>query len=264
MLARLNGIDIYYRVTGGGPPLLLINGLGCDTRLFGPLTTLLKGSFTVINYDQQQAGRSGKPGRTASIAELAEEALGLLARLGISKTSVFGFSMGGMIAMELAAGHPGTVDRLFLVSTAPSINRPFPVSKDIKEMMHSTEITDGLLTDVFLNFFGPDYRKKIPVGAYLDFRHNDPEPQPASAYLRQLETLDSADLSNRAGRIVSPTLLFAGSEDRVIPPANSRWLNQRIRTSRIEMVKGAGHMLPVEVPEILANGMVKHYACQTL
>src|ERR1700691_1665258 len=118
-LTVVNGIELYYESHGSGDPLLLIGGLGLAVSEMQPLIEALAAGQRVIAVDNRGAGRSAKPPGPYAIEQLADDAAALAADLGVSRADVLGISMGGRIAMSLALDHPGFVDRLMLVSTAP-------------------------------------------------------------------------------------------------------------------------------------------------
>ncbi len=254
---KYNDIELYYEVAGKGPPLLLIGGLGCDTRLLEPLTNQLKSSFTVIGYDMRCAGQSDKPTTLFTISELADEARALIKYLGYKKPCALGFSMGGVVVMDMALRHSDTLDKIFLVATAPSLKRPpYPIAPDITAMLHRTEVSPELLTQVYENIFGPEYKKRVSAEAFIKFRMEDVNPQPADAYLNQLRACEANDLCDSVCKIKAPTFVIVGDQDRLIPPKNSRWLKEQIPNSKLFIFKGVGHMVPLEAPEKLANVVV--------
>ncbi|HPM41882.1 MAG TPA: alpha/beta hydrolase, partial [bacterium] len=251
-----NGIGIYYEVAGSGPEILLVNGLGGDTRFWAPLVACLEKSFRVLAYDMRCAGKSDKPDAPFSVEDLADEAHALLGRLCSGRACVLGFSMGGMVAIKLAARHPDCVRKLFLVATAPSLKGPFPASEKTLSMFRRTDISAELLTEVYEAVFGPEYRKKVSAREFIDFRMNDENPQPAFAYLRQMEALESFDLRAEVKKITASATVIAGEEDSVIPPDNADWLSGQIKGSTLHRIPGVGHMAPLEAAEGLADILI--------
>ena len=116
--APVNGIDLFYDERGEGTPLLLITGLSGNALDWTPLLPTLAEGHRVIAIDPRGAGRSSAPPGPYTMAMLAADALGLLNHLGIERAHVVGFSLGGMIAQELAIAAPARVDRLVLLATA--------------------------------------------------------------------------------------------------------------------------------------------------
>src|SRR5262249_5970703 len=120
--------NVHFAVTGpaAAPPLLLIHSLGASSHVFDALAPALERAFRVVRYDLPGHGLSSPPaaGAAASVAGLAQGAAALLDRLGIARAHVFGLSLGGQVALALAATTPGCVDRLVLCATAPRLGSP--------------------------------------------------------------------------------------------------------------------------------------------
>ncbi|WP_334173334.1 alpha/beta fold hydrolase [Sinomonas sp.] len=116
-IAHVRGVALYYEVHGSGFPLLLIGALGASVPLHRELVAGLA-AHGVIAFDNRGSGRSDKPDIPYSIQMMALDALGLMGALGIEQTDIVGISMGGRIALEIAADHPARVRKLVLVSTS--------------------------------------------------------------------------------------------------------------------------------------------------
>src|SRR5215211_5170886 len=104
-LAAVNGLNLYYEETGSGPPLMLIAGLSGNTLGWAMLLPALAERFRVIAFDNRGAGRSSAPPGPYTTREMADDAAALLDHLGIEQAHVFGFSLGGLIAQELALNY---------------------------------------------------------------------------------------------------------------------------------------------------------------
>ncbi|MFH1223238.1 MAG: alpha/beta hydrolase, partial [Pseudomonadota bacterium] len=252
------GINLYYEISGSGPALFLINGLAGDTRQWKPLIDKIKTSFQVISYDMRCAGQSDKPDKPFSLEAVTNEAYNLIRHLRHDKVHVLGFSMGGMVTMSLAQKYPDSINKIFLVSTTPSLKRPHPISNSNMEMLRRTDVSNELLTKVYESVFGPKYKKASSVDNFINFRMNDDSAQPAFAYLRQLEALESWDLYKEVEKISVPAIIVAGEEDKLIPLENSIWLNSHITGSKLYTLKDVGHMVPLEAPDELANILVSN------
>ena len=110
---------LHYERTGRGNPLLCITGFTISSAIYEPVLPLWSARFDCITYDNRGSGRSGAPLRTTSMAELAADAARLLDALDVPSAHVFGISMGGMIAQELALRFPERVRGLLLAGTTP-------------------------------------------------------------------------------------------------------------------------------------------------
>ena len=118
-LARVGEIELSYERAGSGPPLLLIMGMsGTFDHWDAGFLADLRRDFDVIVYDHRGVGSSSPlDGPPLTIAQLAEDAAGLLDALEIDTAHVLGISMGGMVAQELALAHPERIDTLTLGCT---------------------------------------------------------------------------------------------------------------------------------------------------
>jgi pimeloyl-ACP methyl ester carboxylesterase len=126
--APVNGLQMYYEIHGsGGTPLLLLHGglFNIDLQ-FGELLPSLAAGRKVIAADFQGHGRTNDIDRPLTSAGLASDVVGLLQFLQVSRTDVFGFSVGGGVALHLAIRHPELVRKLIVssVSFHPDGDRP--------------------------------------------------------------------------------------------------------------------------------------------
>jgi pimeloyl-ACP methyl ester carboxylesterase len=126
--APVNGLDMYYEIHGdGGTPLLLLHGglFNIDLQ-FGAVLPDLAETRRVIAADFQAHGRTGDIDRPLTAAHLASDVVGLLAHLGIEQVDVFGFSVGGAVALHLAIKNAGLVRKVVISSASfhPDGDRP--------------------------------------------------------------------------------------------------------------------------------------------
>jgi pimeloyl-ACP methyl ester carboxylesterase len=118
--ASVNGLRLYYEIHGGGRPLVLLHG-GLHTigLTFAPLIGPLAATRQVIAVELQGHGRTADTARPMTIGALASDVLALLDQLGVAETDLFGFSLGGLVACEIAFRAPGRVGRLIAASADP-------------------------------------------------------------------------------------------------------------------------------------------------
>jgi pimeloyl-ACP methyl ester carboxylesterase len=117
--APVNGLQLYYEEHGSGHPLVLLHGgLHTIDLSFGALIPLLAASHRVIAVELQGHGRTADIDRAPTYPNLADDVAALLDHLGIERADVFGFSLGGLVAIELGLQHPTRVDRLVLAAVS--------------------------------------------------------------------------------------------------------------------------------------------------
>lgn len=251
-IAKVGDIRIHYLIEGQGPPLLMIMGFGASSVAWSDeYTARFTPSFRTIRFDNRGTGLSDKPDGEYSIRMMAEDAAGLLRAQGIEKAHVFGVSMGGMIAQELALRHPQRVRTLILGST--SFGGPNAVVAST-ELMQSwaglaalpvEQAIERGLTFLYSDGFIARMKEQL-IRRGLALAHLRP---PLDALLRQFAAVSQFDAFDRLSEIRVPTLILTGSDDKIVPAENSRILAERIPSARLVIFEGAGHGYLVECAE---------------
>jgi pimeloyl-ACP methyl ester carboxylesterase len=116
-IARVNGIELGYRVFGEGEPLILLHGGFGSVEMFGPNVEILAAGRQVVGVDLQSHGRSPAADRQMRFETMADDVAALIQSLGLQRAAVMGFSLGGGVALRMAIPHAGMIQRLVLVST---------------------------------------------------------------------------------------------------------------------------------------------------
>jgi len=274
MQISANGIALEVEDHGptSGEPLLLIMGLGMQLLGWPDefVAQLVAAGFRVIRFDNRDIGLSqgfdhlGVPhiGLASlqhllhlpvkspySLADMAEDARGLLDALGIARAHVCGASMGGMIAQHLAARHPDRLKSLTLMMTSSGSRRlPGPSFKVRAGLMARPPREHEALvahSADFVRLIGsPAY--PLPEG-WLEARvdraiRRSHRPR---GLLRQLSAVAAdADRTPLLARIQAPTLVIHGSVDPLVPVPAGRDLARRIPAAALDEIEGMGHDLP--------------------
>ena len=113
----LNGLELYFETSGSGRALILLHG-GLQTidLTFGPLIASLAQRHFVIGVELQGHGHSTDREGPMRLADLADDVVALLDHLAVERADVFGFSLGGLVAMTLGLEHPERIDKLVVAS----------------------------------------------------------------------------------------------------------------------------------------------------
>ena len=235
---------------GSGDPLLWITGFAISSEIFSPVIHTYAAQFDCIRYDSRGAGRSPAPWRPTSIPELAGDAVRLLDRLGVESAHVYGLSMGGMVAQELAIRFPDRVRGLVLGGTTHGGPRAVLPSPRIAATLGSRGAPAALRAEVLSRaLFTPDFRRQQPekVHAYLGLlgQHRIS----ARGLVSHLAASTYHDTRARLGRITAPTLVMHGATDELTPLANARLLVAGIPDATLAVIDDAAHAYLLEQPE---------------
>jgi len=248
---NLRELEFYYETAGdpADPPLLILSGLTdyiakCEWQM-----SALAADFYVITFDNRGAGRSAQPPAGYSAADMADDAAAILDALGIPAVHVFGFSMGGMIALNFVLRHPGRVRRLALGCTTAGgrlLVRPEP------------RVMESLVNPVTCGDPRQDFYNGLWISLGDLAQGESPElverladlavanPQTPVGYAGQLAAVLTHDVADRLGEICAPTLVLHGTADRLIPVENGRLLAEHIPGARLTLYPDAGHLFFIE------------------
>jgi 3-oxoadipate enol-lactonase len=240
-------ITMHYEERGSGPALLLVPGIPAIASDWEPLAERLAASRRVIAYDNRGSGASTVTPGPYTTAGLAADAIGLLDALGIERADVFGMSLGGMIAQELALGWPERVNRLVLGCTHCGLDHAKPPTRAAGQAFAMQTDDWGERMAALAPFaFSSEPDEQLLAG-FIGKKAAD--VQDPVGYQGQIDAALSHDAYDRLPAITAPTLILTGDDDHVIPGASSTVLHERIPGSRLEVMSRAGHLFFLERPD---------------
>ena len=243
-----DGARIHFQVTGrpGGPPVLLIQGLGADKHGWDMQRLALACTHTAIALDNRGAGRSDKPHGTYSLEQMAADAIAVLDHAGVETAHVVGASMGGAIAQVLTLTSPERVRSLTLTCTSC---RNHEWRRQLLASWGETARDRGMgpMTSTAARWvIGPrSFRRLMPAVGWLGPLAFG---RPAHAFAAQVDAILAADDSmvDRLGEIAVPTMVVVGNQDILTPRGDSEELAERIPTAELVVISGAAHGVMIE------------------
>jgi pimeloyl-ACP methyl ester carboxylesterase len=199
--AAVNGLNMYYEIHGVGQPLVLLHGaFSAIGTSFGTTLPELAKTRQVIAFELQAHGRTADIDRPLTVEQMADDVAAALQQLGIDQADIFGYSMGGAVAMHLVIRHPQVVRKLVLASVTYTKNGVHPgLWEGMGEMTH-----------------------EVMVGSpwHEEYTRIAPKPDDFPTLFAKKTQMDRQikDFSAEAiAAITAPTLLIIGDSDIVRP-----------------------------------------------
>src|ERR1700730_1045340 len=267
--AKVNGVNIAYRVQGEGPPVVVVMGYRLSSAAWpAGFVEALARHFTVITLDNRGTGQSDKPVDGYAITNMARDVRELLDELGIARVHMLGYSMGGAIAQEFARQFPNRVSGLVLCATMCGGPRAVYAPPSVVRVMREL---DGLKPDevarqIWKVTYSPGYLEKHLELAEDQMRREIAAPTPLHAADLQFQAFAEFDCSKALPNIQAPTLVLTGQFDQLISPRNSKIIASLIPGAKLIIIPGCGHRVMWEatdecvtfVAEFLADAQEGH------
>ncbi len=257
------GVEVFVRQRGEGRPLLLINGLGASVDMLVTLEERLAAVARTIAIELPGAGRSPTPRRPLSISAMAKLLTDLLDELGHEQADVLGFSLGGIVAQQLAHDAPDRVRRLALASTAcgwgslPGTAEALAlISMPIR--YHSRSLYER--TTPLASPADRDLLLRVPGLAEARLRH----PPSLLGYTYQLTAGALWSSLPWLSSVRAPTLVLTGDGDRLIQPANGIQLARLLPESRLHVLAGEGHLYLCDPESRALQLLAEFFSSRTL
>jgi 3-oxoadipate enol-lactonase len=218
-----------------------------------PWLTLMPG-FKCIYFDNRGTGESDRPEGPYTIAEMADDASGLLTALNVPSANVYGVSMGGMIAMELALRRPDQVKKLVLGCTSAGGTAAKLASPEVYERMISAYgrmASDPSATlDILMPLlYPPEFIATHPeLKQMMMLAVGMMTATPAETIERTAAGVPEFNAYDRLDQIRCPVLIIHGDKDVVVPPENASIIKSRLPQAELMMIPNAGHAFQAANP----------------
>ena len=239
-----------------GPALLLVHGFPFDRRMWRmQANALASAGLRVIAPDLAGFGQSEVPGHL-SMDGHARDLLQLLDRLRVAKVTVAGFSMGGYVALALAAAAPERLDGLILVdSRANADSEEARAKRDTLIDEVTAHGTRGLVAKQVEGQLTEATRKtqRLLVEEVRDLMHK----QPKAAVIAALHAMrDRPDRRDLLRQLKVPALILVGSEDKVTPVEAAKEMAGLLVNAELQVIDGAAHLSPMERPHDVNQAII--------
>lgn len=247
MIAYVRGRAVGYDDVGTGLPIVFLHGFPHDRSLWAPQLGALVDRGRCIAPDLRGLGES-EAGGPYDMDGYADDVAGLLDVTNVDRAVIAGLSMGGYIAFAFWRRHRDRVRALLLADTRAGADDDAARAKrsqmiELVRTRGSGAVADQMITGMV----GKTTRERSPE--IVDAVHAMLEAAPVAGVVGALEALMSRpDSTATLATVNVPTLVVAGEEDVLTPPAEARAMHAAIAGSRLEIISGAGHVSNVERP----------------
>lgn len=245
LVQRVNvgGTVLRVGTSGDGPPLLLVNGIGGNLEMWGPLAQHLA-TRRLVAFDFPGTGQSPALLRRARMPALAQLLVRLLDVLELEQPDVLGYSWGGALAQEVARARPDRVRSLVLAATTPGLGGRPPAPWVVAAMVTP------------LRYWSPTYLRLVSPMVYGTTVGRDEQhvaarragPPSARGYAQQLYAISGWSSLPWLRQLQTRTLVLAGRGDRLAPVRNARLLAARIPDASLRVLDG-GHLFLLQNPK---------------
>lgn len=256
MFIRLGDITVHAVVEGppGAPAVLLLHALGTSLHVWDPQAAALARRYRVIRADLRGHGLTEASPGDYSMAMLAEDALALLDALGVGQAHVGGVSLGGHVAMRLAAAAPGRVLSLLPCDTALEFGGAATWQARIAAVRAGGV---AAVADATLDRWVLDRGLASSHGLRRMLLSTDP-----AGWLGCAAALRDADAGALVGRLAGPASVIVGAEDAATPPAAARAIQAAIPGARLVVIPQAAHIPNLECAPAMTAALLDHLDAQ--
>jgi 3-oxoadipate enol-lactonase len=251
VLAYLRDLRLHWREDGDpkGAPVVFAHALGLDLALWDGVIARLPKGLRLIRYDLRGHGKSDVPPAPYAMGALVRDAELLLDQIGVRDCVFVGLSVGGLVAQGLAVKRLDLVRGLVLSNTAAKIGTPAIWDERVRAVRQGgmTAVADAVIG----RWFGRTAQTDGTAEAWRDrFLSCPPE-----GYAGVAAAIAGTDLMTPTSGLRLPTLCLAGTEDGSTPPDLVRELVDLIPGAQFQLIRGAGHLPPVDRPEGFAQAL---------
>ncbi|MEM7250319.1 MAG: alpha/beta fold hydrolase [Pseudomonadota bacterium] len=262
--ASSDGPAIAYDIAGEGPTVIFLHGIGGNRTNWHPqFRPVVATGFRAVAWDARGYGDSDDYDGPLHFTDFSRDLRRLVDHLQLTRAHFCGLSMGGRILFDFYRQHSACVETLILCDTFAAFDASFTPDKRAEFVrLRKQPLLEGktpreMAPAVAKSLLGPNH-----TAAHFERLVESMAALHKDSYIKTIEATTHYDNEATVGDIDCPTLLVYGEHDTLTPPAIGKTLNAAIKTSRLEVIADAGHLVNIEQPDAfnrcLVSFLVEH------
>lgn len=261
---NVNGVNLNYEESGQGDETIVFShGLLWSSRMFDHQIAVLKDKYRIIAYDHRGQGQTEVTASGYDMDTLYEDAVELIETLNLGKVHFAGLSMGGFVAMRIAARRPDLLKSLILIETTadpePKENVPkYKMLNLVARWLGFGLVTKSVFQIMFSQSWLNDASKADEHQYWKQQLHNNDRIGITRAVTG---VVNRKGVFDELAKIDVPTLILVGEEDVATVPAKAERIHQALQQSKLVYIPKAGHTSTVENPDVVNDALIDFLAC---
>jgi 3-oxoadipate enol-lactonase len=257
-IIEVNGAKLYYEDSGTGPQTIVFShSLLFSCRMFDTQVEVLKNRYRCVAFDFRGQGQSEVTHNGYDMDTLFADAAALIEKLNCTPCHFLGFSMGGFVGIRLAIRRPELLHSLILVDTSAD---PEPKENLLKYRMLNIvarwigpwAVASRVMPIMFAKAFLKDPKR---AELRMKWRENIINNHRVGVTRAVTGVITRNGVYDQLNKIDLPTLIIVGEQDIATVPEKSKRIHERISKSKMVIIPNAGHMSPVEEPEVVNTAL---------
>lgn len=255
MNTKINNLSVFTDGNKENKSIVFVHGFPFDHYMWDAQVKTLSGSYFCVRYDIRGLGKSPAGDGQFTMEMFVDDLDEIVNGMKLNKPVLCGLSMGGYVSLRAMEKMENMFSALILCDTKSvaddnetKLKRADAIKKINKDQfkLFIEEFIANCFSDSFINESGKEYRKVV-----IRSLKNDPVGVKGCV----LAMAGRTDTTELLPRIKIPTLVFCGSEDKLSPASVMKQMADKIQGSEFVLVEGAGHMTPIEKPEVVTDAV---------
>lgn len=248
-------IDVSYDVSGEGPPLYMVHGIGSRKVTWDGLLPVLEPHFTCVRYDLRGHGESPTPPVPYTLDQLVDDLEALRVRLGHEQIHVIGHSLGGMIGPRYAQRFPDRTLTVGLLSTAAGRTEEDSAKvKGVVARMREEGI-DNVLTTLVSRWYTDEFAAANPH--VIDHRVEQVLGTPPEVFLSVFDVYAETEMAPWLHEVHVPCLVLTGANDPGCNPRLNEFIHSQLADSELVVLPEVRHSILIECPDQVSGPLLR-------